>query len=156
MISPGFGGPVAAPVFRQVATSALRMLDVPKDLPDGLLHASRGPVDINDLAIAGLGQPPAGLSEPRSVSSVTLPPVRADSPAPAAEPVLDRRPFFTSTLAGPKVPDFRGMTVRAVLEESAATGLPVEVLGTGLVRNQEPPPGSLLPSGGRVRVQFTR
>ena len=32
--SAGYGGPVAAPVFRAVATSALRMLDVPKDLPD--------------------------------------------------------------------------------------------------------------------------
>ena len=30
----GYGGPVAAPVFRDVAMAALRMLDVPKDLPD--------------------------------------------------------------------------------------------------------------------------
>src|SRR5580700_2494141 len=30
----GYGGPVAAPVFRSVAMSALRMLDVPKDLPE--------------------------------------------------------------------------------------------------------------------------
>ncbi len=54
----GFGGPVAAPVFREVALSALRMLDVPKDLPDGLLRASHERVDENDLAIAGLGAPP--------------------------------------------------------------------------------------------------
>ena len=31
----GYGGPVAAPVFREVAMDALRMLDVPKDLPEG-------------------------------------------------------------------------------------------------------------------------
>src|SRR5262249_6802294 len=30
----GFGGAVAAPVFRAVATEALRVLDVPRDLPD--------------------------------------------------------------------------------------------------------------------------
>jgi cell division protein FtsI (penicillin-binding protein 3) len=30
----GFGAPVAAPVFREVAMAALRMLDVPKDIPD--------------------------------------------------------------------------------------------------------------------------
>ena len=30
----GFGGIVAAPVFRAVATEALRVLDVPKDLPE--------------------------------------------------------------------------------------------------------------------------
>jgi len=34
--SAGFGGPAAAPVFRQVAMGALRMLDVPKDLPEGI------------------------------------------------------------------------------------------------------------------------
>jgi cell division protein FtsI (penicillin-binding protein 3) len=150
----GFGGPVAAPVFRQVATSALRMLDVPKDLPDGLAVLARRPVDENDLAIAGLGKPPAELSQ-RSVSSVTPPPVRADFPALAGESP-DRRPFFTSPETEPKVPDFRGMTLRAVLQESAATGLPVEVVGTGMARNQEPPPGSVLPARGRVRVQFTR
>ena len=33
--SAGYGGPVvAAPVFREVATEALRVLDVPRDLPD--------------------------------------------------------------------------------------------------------------------------
>ena len=30
----GFGGPTAGPVFRAVATEALRLLDVPHDLPD--------------------------------------------------------------------------------------------------------------------------
>jgi cell division protein FtsI (penicillin-binding protein 3) len=157
--SAGFGGPVAAPVFRQVATSALRMLDVPRDLPDGLLRTSHEPADENDLAIAGLGEAPAELSEPRSVSSVTLPPVRADSPA--GEPASNRRSFLSSPAlsasgTGPKVPDFRGMTLRAVLEESAATGVPVEVVGTGMARNQEPPPGWVLPPSRRVRVQFTR
>ena len=38
----GYGGPVAAPVFREVAMSALRMLDVPKDLPDLPLRSSAG------------------------------------------------------------------------------------------------------------------
>ena len=84
------------------------------------------------------------------------------------------RPFFAARRAGAekdgessrgmenpvsdasKVPDFRGMTLRAVLEESAAAGLPVEVLGRGLARDQNPPPGAVLPAGGRVRVQFAR
>src|SRR5437870_1627046 len=54
--SAGYGGPVAAPVFRQVATSGLRMLDVPKDLPDVTTHtAMDSKSNKNDLAIAGLG-----------------------------------------------------------------------------------------------------
>ncbi len=160
----GFGAPVAGPVFSKVAMTALRMLDVPKDLPDSLLP-SRVPVgdDVNDLSIAGLGDQP-GLT---SVSSVTLPPVQADSSAKGEESTAskevtskdlspDRRPFLTSALVGPKVPNFRGMTLRAVLEESAATGVQIEVLGNGLARNQEPPAGSILAPGARVRVQFTR
>jgi cell division protein FtsI (penicillin-binding protein 3) len=169
----GFGAPVAGPVFSKVAMTALRMLDVPKDLPDSLLP-SHEPVgdDANDLSIAELS---AGLGEStslnahdadavrsRSVSSVTSPPVQADSSASAEEPTpskegsLDRRPFLTSALVGPKVPNFRGMTLRAVLEESAARGVQIEILGNGLARNQEPAAGSILAPGARVRVQFTR
>jgi cell division protein FtsI (penicillin-binding protein 3) len=138
----GFGGPVAGPVFSKVAMTALRMLDVPKDLPDSFLAST----DVNDSSIADL------------VSSIPLPPVQADSSAAAEEPTqsMNRRPFLTSALVGPKVPDFRGMTLRAVLEESAATGVQIEVSGNGLARNQAPAAGSILGPGVRVRVQFTR
>jgi hypothetical protein len=57
---------------------------------------------------------------------------------------------------GPKVPDLRGLTLRAVLEESAATGLPIDVQGDGMARAQDPPPGSILAPGSRVHVQLTR
>jgi len=153
----GFGGPVAGPVFSRVAMTALRMLDVPKDLPDSL-SPMQAPVgdDANDLSIADLGAHDTDALGSRSVSSVTLPPVLADFSAAPEESNLDRRPFLTSALVGPKVPNFRGMTLRAVLEESAAKGLQIEVLGNGLVRNQEPAAGSILAPGARVRVQFTR
>ena len=164
----GYGGPVAGPVFREVAMPALRMLDVPKDLPDDLVRSARAPADANDLAIAGLGRAPDGDSMGSQVlTSVTPPPALGDSPASTGEPTEDRRPFLTpdsnpdlrSALVGPKTPDFRGMTLRAVLEESTAIGLQVEMLGTtetGLARDQEPPPGTILPPGTRVRVQFAR
>jgi cell division protein FtsI (penicillin-binding protein 3) len=165
----GFGGAVAAPVFRQVATSALRMLDVPKDLPDTKVRAKNNTSDENDVAIAGLGAPPVELSPgfdiargapasgSRSVSSVTQPPAQGGSSVSANEPALDRRPFLSAqTAIGPTVPDFRGMTLRSVLEESAATRMPVEVLGEGIAREQDPPPGAVLTRGARVRVQFSR
>ena len=96
----------------------------------------------------------AGRSQ--GVSSVTQPSIQGGLSASANDASLDRRPFLSARAAGSKVPDFRGMTLNTVLEESAATGLPVEVLGSGLARNQDPPPGSLLPPGTRVRVQFAR
>jgi hypothetical protein len=51
------------------------------------------------------------------------------------------------------------MTLRQVLEESSANGMPVEVGGAvkiGLAREQDPPAGSILPPGKRIRVQFAK
>jgi cell division protein FtsI (penicillin-binding protein 3) len=180
----GYGGVVAAPVFRAVATSALRMLDVPKDLPDTSPRlAKTGKRDENDLAIAGLGAAPLELAAPPAiviphgldlapragrsgvVSSVTTPPASGVSSASAVEAPPgtslgaspDRRPFLSAQKGiGPKVPDLRGLTLRAVLEESAATGLPIEVQGDGMARAQDPPPGTILAPGSRVHVQLTQ
>jgi hypothetical protein len=69
---------------------------------------------------------------------------------------VDRRPFFATVASSAKAPDFRGMTLRGVLEAAAARGLEVEVQGSGLARTQEPPAGTALPPGVRVRVQFAR
>ena len=188
----GFGGVVAAPVFREVATHALRMLDVPKDLPDAagkpLITSTKDLGGMNDLPLAGLGGAPL-LADPsansarrssedareRSVSSVTPPPVQVATSASAGETALDRRHFFPTSAAGelvastlvasnrapagilgPAAPDFRGMTLRAVLEESAALGVPVEVAGSGVARRQDPPPGTLLRPSSAIRVQFGR
>jgi len=183
----GYGGVVAAPVFRAVATSALRMLDVPKDLPDTSPRlAKSGRRDTNDLAIAGLGAGPLELAAASSdtgqarlnvrqdgsssiptgsVSSVTQPPDKEAavtstsdaSPGIFIRPSPDRRPFLSAQRGiGPKVPDLRGLTLRAVLEESAATGLPIDVQGDGMARTQDPLPGSILAPGSRVHVQLTR
>jgi cell division protein FtsI (penicillin-binding protein 3) len=54
------------------------------------------------------------------------------------------------------VPDFRGKTMRAVLAEASASGLPVEVEGRGLARAQRPEAGLPLPPGESIRVLFSR
>jgi len=127
------GGAVAAPVFREVATAALRLADVPKDLPDAPPSREDEPVDFDDLAIADLGSPARSLPEPGT-------------------PVLSA----SMEIWGPTVPDFHGKTMRAVLEEASARGLPVEMVGHGMVKTQAPPAGSVLRKGDRVRVQFAR
>jgi hypothetical protein len=162
----GYGGPVAAPVFREVAMSALRMLDVPKDLPDSAQRASLDsskPADHNDLAIAGLGDASDGAS--RIFSSVTPPPASTDTSGSSDASDVGRRHFLSASVSaaalrnGPQVPDFRGMTLRSVLQESSVRGMEVETTGSseaGLVRNQDPPAGSSLRPGTRVRVQFAK
>lgn len=57
---------------------------------------------------------------------------------------------------GPRVPNFKGKTMRAVLAEAAAKGLSVLPDGSGVARMQNPPPGSVLHEGERIRVQFVR
>jgi cell division protein FtsI (penicillin-binding protein 3) len=156
----GFGGVRAAPVFRTVATEALRMLDVPKDLPVAAPVSGARPA-VNDLAIAGLSDSPAQ----RAVSSVTPPLVQGEAPVSGASS-LGQRPFFDSgierggepaaALWGARAPDFRGKTVRAVLRESTAAGVPVELIGSGLALSQEPPPGAPLRPSEPVRVRFGR
>jgi cell division protein FtsI (penicillin-binding protein 3) len=136
----GMGGAAAAPVFKAVATEALRVLDVPKDLPDATPEKQdAAPAEADDLSIADLGS-----SDPNIMEEVAARQTAAALDAPASED------------NGPKVPNFRGKTMRAVVEEASAIGLPVLLDGSGIARAQIPPPGSVLPAGERVRVEFAR
>jgi cell division protein FtsI (penicillin-binding protein 3) len=143
----GYGGQVAAPVFREVATAALRFLDVPKDLPEDVPPADAEPSTTEDLAIAGL-DPEIGSELVSSVPETLV----QGPPAP------DQRLFaeLRYTAAGPRVPDFQGKTMRDVLEQAALAGTPVETIGNGIARLQVPPAGAMLPPGEKVRIQFRR
>jgi cell division protein FtsI (penicillin-binding protein 3) len=144
----GFGGAAAAPVFKAVASEALRVLDVPKDLPDEppppTLVARNQPED--DLAIAELGSQQRNILEDGDDDAPAPPPVG---------PVQAREPAASAPAAG-TAPNFRGMTLRAVLMEAAAKGIPVQPDGSGVARLQNPPPGAVLHQGERIRVQFAR
>jgi cell division protein FtsI (penicillin-binding protein 3) len=141
----GYGGAAAGPVFRTVAMEALRVLDVPKDIPDAEPAAEDETSDDdvriaeNDVAIAGVGDPPPA-EETDEEAPVQ---VAAEKPKPVEAP-------------GPRVPNFQGMTMRAVIEEASARGLPVALDGRGVARLQVPSPGAVLPPGGKVRVVFAR
>jgi cell division protein FtsI (penicillin-binding protein 3) len=143
-----FGGVVAAPVFRVVAGETLRLLEVPRDLPDTAPEPVADPSEIEDVAIAGLGEPPddlADVPEPPPAAVALTP-----APAPAQPP---HTPAVLVTL-GPTVPSFEGKTVRAVLQESLAAGLQVDVVGSGIARSQSPAAGAVVNPGERVRVMF--
>jgi len=144
----GFGGAAAAPVFRAVATEALRLLDVPKDLPDRQTSTATSiakgePID--DLAIADLGSKQPNILEDPEDDDLSA----AAAPAEAAKAAVP-------VAAQAAVPNFRGMSLRAVLAEAAAKGLTVQPDGSGIARVQDPPAGSVLHAGERIRVQFAR
>ncbi len=153
----GYGGPTSAPVFREVAAAGLRVMDVPKDLPEMIPSEGGDPADENDVAIADLGSsiPPPLVQAGDAVAA-------DDRPVASANSALDQRLFLAQggsslrDLAGPRVPNFQGKTVRNVIEQAAALGIPVEFTGSGIARAQVPEPGAILPSGRFVRVQFGR
>jgi cell division protein FtsI (penicillin-binding protein 3) len=139
----GFGGPSAGPVFNRVATESLRILDVPRDIPESadtdpkLLKAKAEqttPADEDDSSIAGLGDGPSIIEED-----------------PDANPLVS-----PAVLTGPRVPDLRGKTVREVIEQVSESGMPISMEGTGIARHQYPPPGAPLPEGSKVKVLFRR
>ncbi len=135
----GFGGVVAAPVFQAVVAEALRVLDTPKDLPDESpvqTLVAKAP-DLNDLADADDSSGEPNILEDGGDGV----PAAGDPPAAPG---------------GPKVPNFRGMSMRAVLAEAAARGLIVVPAGSGIARLQRPAPGAVLREGERIRVQFSR
>jgi len=111
------------------------VLEVPKDIPDEPMLITKAG-DTDDLAITeGDASEPNILEEP-------------DDDAPA--------PVQSQAAAGPKVPNFHGMTMREVLEEAASRGFTVVPDGSGVARGQSPAPGAVLRQGQIIRVQFTR
>ena len=126
-----FGGDSAAPVFATVAEAALNMLGEPTDVPAAAPQESA-------LHIAA-AKTPAPVTEARQGADLTFRPAQENE-----------------VVTGPMVPDFNGMDKRDVVRVSAEQGLPVQMIGAGLVRSQTPPPGSALALGGTVQVRFAR
>jgi cell division protein FtsI (penicillin-binding protein 3) len=100
----GFGGQAAAPVFKIVAGEALRVFDVPKDLPENVTPTlvAKNPEDLNDLAIADLAPPPADMLEETDEAEA----------APATPPVYGPHPVQTAS-AMPQGPPPAGAPVGA-------------------------------------------
>jgi len=138
-----FGGVVAAPVFKNVATETLRLLAVPKDIPESEPPPLTDPEEADDVSIADMSVPPEDLVQLPAPPAVAATPLQV----PAASPVA-------TAVVGPSAPSFEGKTVRAVIEQSLVMGVPVEVVGSGIARQQAPPPGSPLNAGEKVRVLF--
>jgi cell division protein FtsI (penicillin-binding protein 3) len=76
-------------------------------------------------------------------------------------PLSDPRPRTNGTAvvtlgSGVLVPSLLGKPVRAALEIAQDSGIDIDVIGSGVAREQSPPAGTRIPSGGRVAVRFSR
>ena len=54
------------------------------------------------------------------------------------------------------VPSFLGRSLREVVVQASAAGLGVQVLGSGMAREQAPAPGTMVPAGTEIVVRFAQ
>lgn len=146
----GFGGAVAAPVFHAVAGEALRVLDVVRDLPDEVPQPApeNQVADLNDVAIADLGSAEPSILEDAAPKKET---VAAAEQAPGKPGGQE-----PAKAHGPTVPNFQGLSKRAVVAKAESEGLQVVLVGAGTARGQAPAAGEVLHAGERIRVEFVK
>ena len=80
-------------------------------------------------------------------------------PPPLPQPKPPQEKNGSVVLAAGKriaVPSFVGEPVRNVIEQAGGMGLAVQILGSGIAREQAPAAGTLVPEGTEVVVRFTR
>ena len=147
------GGEVGGPVFKRIAEQVLAYLAVPHDLASP-----------SDVETAKNSQPrlPRASAKKRKERAASQPALDAGLPAGAspdpASPVPEQ-PSQTVAFSGQDgipVPNLAGRTVRAVMEECQRVGLVPSLIGNGVVLEQFPSAGSLVPPGSRVTVRFGR
>jgi cell division protein FtsI (penicillin-binding protein 3) len=139
--SAAYGGIVAAPVFHDVAASALRILEVQHDK------------ELTEQVAQGA---PTQKPDPAAVADVASAPF-APEPEPAAnQPVETAELRLAPQVEGPRTPNLMGKTMRDVITETSALGLTIESQGSGIARTQKPAPGAVLQPGERIMVQFGR
>ena len=97
-------------------------------------------------------EPLASAASPQAQAKNTT---AADTTAPVKSPMIGTVVLDVEQ-GGIEVPSFVGKTVRGALEAAQDAGLELEAVGSGLARQQSPPPGTHVAAGAHVSVQFGR
>lgn len=142
----GFGGAAAGPAFQTAMATALRQMNIPRDVPEEVEElaekSKKAPVEkeTDEVALAELNPPTE--EEMQAASGAT--------DAASATAALEVDPH------APKVPNFVGLTVKDVMQQAVSNGIDIDMLGDGLARAQNPPAGALLIPGEHIQVRFAR
>jgi len=173
---------VDLPVSRQLllAERQVKEQDIEEGSPDRLgdtLDAADS--SAGEVAVAASPQPAPVPAKPAPeiAASVVVPAsMREQEPVPGAseqKPAVAPQDQRGGTLlpahlpssgtvvleveqGGILVPTFLGKSVRAAIEMAQENGLDLDAVGSGLAREQSPPPGAHVASGSSVTVKFGR
>jgi cell division protein FtsI (penicillin-binding protein 3) len=176
-----YGTSVSAPVFAEVAQQVLEYLGVSHDIdlkpaataksvkPAKEDDSSVDERDIqalyqaandlpNDDPMRGGPQPVPAATKPSAPSKNTataLPHTASISEVPPSAATPQQSPQ-TITVADPnrvRVPSFMGLPIRKVIEQAAAAGLEVQIVGNGTCRQQVPDPGTMVAPNTKIVVR---
>ncbi len=170
---------VELPPSRQVLLAERRVKD--QDVEEGSPDRLGDTLDASDIPPADASDQPAVAAAPSSpnVTASVVVPAAMRQPEPAAPAVPQQKqnampedkpgtaplpshlPSSGTVVldveqGGIVVPSFLGKSVRAAIEMAQESGLDLDAVGSGLARQQSPPPGSHVASGSQVTVKFGR
>ena len=139
--------------------------DDPLRAPPAQVQAApiaKNPAPIQNADNARPEASPSHTASSTSAFAETLKPEPAEDPAPTPPmPASPPAPPVKGSVvvnAGKRVavPSLVGQPVRSVIEQAGSAGLGVQVLGTGIAREQAPAAGTMVPVGTEIVVRFTR
>jgi len=179
-----FGHEVSAPVFQGLAQEILEYLGVPHDQdlkPAKDLAKNSKPVkevdpqessEALESLFAEVNHLPADDPLREQASAQSAGPAAQDQPATTPQLASPSPPARTLPSAGaaPKieagsvkvanqrvaVPSFLGKSLREVVVDAGAAGLGVQVVGSGIARDQAPAAGTMVPAGTEIVVRFAQ
>jgi cell division protein FtsI (penicillin-binding protein 3) len=132
-----YGGVVAAPVFREIAGQALRILGYypQPDKTDSILAKNNSATPKHTASPEPAVVPLAASLVPLELQKLTAPPEQPSAPLKV-------------------MPDLRGMTIRRAMKLLTCSGVRCHMKGSGLAVSQDPPPGTPIESETRCVVMF--
>ncbi len=166
------GGQVSAPVFKRVAEQVLAYYGVPHDVEPKnnparhMLQARAAEADTEDaqphasgtlLDFESTSAPPAAIPAAKPETAAALIPAAPQLHAPASAQIDARGGTVVLDVGGAStVPSLLGLSMREAIASAHKAGFELQVLGTGIAREQQPPPGAYLPPGSKIAVRFSR
>jgi cell division protein FtsI (penicillin-binding protein 3) len=173
------GGQVCAPVFKRVAEQVLAYYGVPHDVEPKTNSARRMLVaraaerDTEDTqehsgALVPELISPAQAAAQASAASAANPAVALPSAdavassqplrAPVAPARVDARggTVILENGRSSTVPSLLGLSMRGAIVAAHRAGFDLQIVGSGVAREQQPPPGAYLPPGSKIAVRFSR
>jgi len=141
-----YGGTVAGPVFKEVATRTLQYMGVtplPPEEPEDLTADAQPPevASEEDVDVVVAAEPPA-------------PNHSDDAMGEGAELVLSVDELTDDLDGVAAMPDLMGLTIRTAIGQLAEHQVEFRVEGSGLLVDQTPPPGAPLRQGDTVQLRF--